>query len=194
MLCRHFRLYIYRYSERVRSYIDNWFANFFLASNRLLCWKKSPCKKQIGWKQRVWDCNNIFPKGVLWSSIKRFKRIEYHIHYIIVETKQIHKTTKATLYQIMQRYAARVPMSNAQHTILRTVLRLQFSASGSKMNELSFVKAISKINIYVIMAMIANHCNHTVLPDPSWYDANANNIKKTSNITWIFWRKFMVVV
>ena len=46
----------------------------------------------------------------------------------------------------------------------RTVLRLQLSASGSKMNELLPTKAKSKVKVKNKKTQRVNHCNHTVLP------------------------------
>lgn len=48
-----------------------------------------------------------------------------------------------------------------------TTLRLQFSASGSKMKLDSSVKPRSNISKKAMMERTDNHCSQTTLPDPS---------------------------
>lgn len=73
-----------------------------------------------------------------------------------------------------------------------TVLRLQFSASGSKRKLLSLVKAQSKTSVKIKKEMTVSHCNHPVPPVSPWYEAKAKNVNSSSRNTWSFWRSSMI--
>ena len=77
--------------------------------------------------------------------------------------------------------------------IIRTTLRLQLSASGSKMKLCSFVNPISNINKKAIIVNIDKYCNQSVPPVPGWYDANVNRIRIIIIIICIFWRRLTMI-
>jgi hypothetical protein len=61
--------------------------------------------------------------------------------------------------------------------VLLTTLRLQLSASGSKIKLDEPVNARSKTKRKAKITIVARNCNHPVPPVPEWYDANANRVR-----------------